>query len=229
MDRAARPIGWFYSNLISEERQARLMAPSSFDEIAHLVTETLVDVRPQTDQLRPKGWSRPVFILRLSADATDLFFNGAAGYRASFCISKTMGEAANSSMIHMLLPRLIKHSAALEGHSGDWVERSLRSQAAKTWIWEERLKLLGWPWVKPVYEINYPVWVNAAKSYLRDADMADLTGVARDRMDDRLSLWGVRAPRSDTIEIKGGWMKDGSPVPTTKLKRSGQIAEFGWT
>lgn len=222
------PEGWAYSELIPILRQAKLRAPQSFEEVADLVAAGVDEVRPELDRLR--GDERAVFRLRLRGDAADLFFNGAAGYRAAYCHSIEEGEAANRRIVDALLPQLMAHAHAFASRPTAWIEASLRAPAAKAWVWEKKLHALGFPWVELIEEITYPAWREAAAEWLRSSvDLPDLTGYPRCRNDDRLSSWGVRAPLTQWIEVKGAWMQAGAPTASQKPDRAKQIRNWGWT
>ena len=103
----------------------------------------------------------------------------------------------------------------------------MRAPAGKVWVCETRLQ--GFPWRDLRKEILYPPWIAATDEWLRTkVDMPHLEGKTRHRGDDRLPFWGVRAPTTEWLEVKGAWMQDGVPLPATK-HRADQIRARGWT
>lgn len=202
------------------------MAMRSFEEIANLVAGSVAEVRPVVERMGEL--ERPWFKIRLVGDAADLFFNASFGYRARYCISLEDGERANRCIVDQLLPQLVRHWRALKPYRAPWIRKSLKAPAAKAWILEG--KLTNFPWRKQRVQLMYPPWVAAAKDWLRDkVELPHLQGHHRYREDDRLPFWGVRAPVSEWIEVKGAWIKEGASMPTTKPQRGAEIQKFGWT
>lgn len=228
MSTVGAPLHWGYSSLIPEERQARLCRMQTFADVALHVARNVSEIMPEVEELR--GAERVVFRLCLNGDAADLFFNGSAGYRAAYCHSIAEGEAANRLIVDTALPQLMSRARAFELKPPFWVEAGLRAPAAKAWVWEKTLAPQGFPWIAPLEQVTYPVWREAAAAWMRDkVDMPHLEGSPRYRNDDRLSFWGVRAPLTPWIEIKGAWMRAGTPTALRKPNRAMQIRQLGWT
>jgi hypothetical protein len=224
---------WSFSCLVSPARQSHLLAATDFQQIAQNVARNIYEIRPELERApapQLRDWARPVFRVRTPRAVADAFFNSPFGYRGAYCESQNAGRCANEYAISLLIDVL--RSAAMKDSNlaglDTWVSKSLSASAAKTWVWESQLA--GFPWRDLVTEVQYGPWIKAADEWLKDkVDMPQLQGGSRNRWDDRLPFWGVRAPETEWLEVKGAWMVGDVPQGTLKPNRGQQIADWGWT
>lgn len=148
---------------------------------------------------------------------------------AAYCISAEHGERANRATLDALESRLL---AATSIVSNDDAIASLRHPATKIWLEEKVLGAPGWKTCE--VHINYAPWVAAAADYVRSIEQLALKGETTYRAwrnEDRVRLWGVRAPECELFEIKGPWIAANGTLHVGKppQQRAADIRQFGWS
>jgi hypothetical protein len=198
---------WKFTSYIAQERAIRLTSWKSFDEIAEYLATCKISrfdwERANKRELRE--CSRASFVLTVSHDVYDAFFNAPIGYRGQFAISEAQGEAANRKIIETLLSQLLDFTSEHPTPTREFVMKSLQSHQAKIWIDEIEVEdqLTDQP-----PSIDYREW-----------EFNDPGGQ------------GLRAPRGTTLVIKGGWVDyTGEEVRNpSKNNRSRNINRTGYS
>jgi hypothetical protein len=175
------------------------------------------------------GWT-----IQVTPQLGDLFFNSVSGYRAAFCVSREEGERANRSILDALASPIVDAvpEEDLAAHSAATLLASLQHHTAKIWVDEKALKASDWTTL--LVQINHEPWVEAANDYLKAIDVRVMEGEVAyrtARLEDRVPLWGVRAPECELFEIKSAWIDPGGDFQIGKdpEKRAADIQRQGWS
>ena len=193
---------------MSEERRSRLTALLSFEEIATEISRTAEVIAFEWESYRGerlRGCNRAAFLLHVSEDIYDAFFNSPVGYRAQYAINQKRGEEANRSLIGMIQGKLLSYANEHSDVALDLVRASLDATDAKSWIREQQVHdQLG----DDFAEIRFERWIQESED-----------GV------------GLRAPLGTQIEVNGGWFDAGGREhrDPRKASRSYEIYTTGFT
>jgi hypothetical protein len=198
---------WQLTSALPSERAARLLAWRSFDEIVERLATCHIAAlywEPAT-KLELNGCHRASFVLTVSLDVYDAFFNAPVGYRGQFARSETQGEAANRKIIDTLLSRLLAVAAERPTATRQFIMTSLQGRQAKIWIDETEVDD---QLTDPNPSIDYADW-----------EFNDRDGQ------------GLRAPRGTKLEVKGGWVgpMGEEVINPSKNSRSGNINRTGYS
>lgn len=130
------PHLWQFGESVGADRARQMLGYSSFDEvIALLSTAEIVAFAWEPFQSeRLNGCNRAAFLLQVSTEGYDAFFNFPVGYRAQYAVSIGTGEAANRALLARLAVQLFTFSTAKNLVSDVLVRASLRGADAKVWI-----------------------------------------------------------------------------------------------
>jgi hypothetical protein len=155
------PHIWQFGESVPAERARRLLSYASFDEVIGLLEAAKIVAfawEPfQNDRLR--GCHRASFLLQVSTDMYDAFFNSPVGYRAQYAVSVGTGEAANRTLLSRLEPKLLQFANTKNLVPEIRVRSSLRAVDAKVWIYEPEVEAqLG----RKDTEISYTPWQQAS-------------------------------------------------------------------
>jgi hypothetical protein len=154
---------WGFADGIPRERVERLHAYGDFSAVVALIAkdaEVTAFTWEPFDAERLSGCYRAAFLLRVSEQAYDAFFNAPAGYRGQYARSREAGEAANRSLLANLEPLLLQNPSPQQNALGPLVLRSLRATDAKCWIFEREVEQhMG----VNVPEILYSPWQTASE------------------------------------------------------------------
>ena len=201
------PHIWQFGDSVPADRGRILLSYVSFDEVmGHFQMAKIVAFawEPfQSDRLRE--CHRASFLLQVSRDMYDAFFNSPVGYRAQYAVSTGMGEAANRALLRKLEPRLLEFAREKNLVPETRVKASLQAADAKIWIYEPEVEAqLG----REDTQILYAPWQQASTD-----------GV------------GLLAPVGTKLEVKGGWMDDHRKEHRDPFKanRSEEIHSVGYT
>ena len=187
----AAPL-WTFAQLLSPERQQRLLSITNFDEIVQRLQAGTIEsfaVEPRKNDL-----GRVFFRLSVTEETYDAFFNSPVGYRAQYCLGAKHGTEQNHRLMLALVHVCLSHSKKWPepAFPRDRVVASLTGVGAKDWITESDL-----PDVDEVH-IDYDPWVQKA----RRAN----AGTASDQAARANAGVGVLAPVGTHLEIKGAWV-----------------------
>ncbi len=201
------PRIWQFGESIPADRAKRLLSYASFDKVIGLFeTVRIVALAWELfENDRLKGFHRASFLLQVSTDVYDAFFNSPVGYRAQYAVSVGTGEAANRAMLSRLEPKLLEFANVKNLVPKTRVQASLRAVDAKVWIYESEVEAqLG----REDAEIIYTPW-----------QQASINGV------------GLLAPVGTKLEVKGGWIDDRGEEHRDPFKasRSEEIHSVGFT
>jgi hypothetical protein len=217
------PQIWFAVNVFTPERRARLAEPFEFNELISRLQSEVKNVRYKNDKgsHEAKGCWRPIIWFDVEEATFDCFFNSPYGYRGQYLLGADVGRNANSQLIAILSPTLVK-AVTLSSKLKQQVQRSIESPLAKIWI-EEEQDLPRKP--ELIVQIVVPGWVDAARAIhnrLVNGDTS-LTSKEVDR------IYGVRAPLGCTLKVMGAWVgpDDSLSIVTSKLRRAEEIKEYG--
>lgn len=145
------------------------------------------------------------FLLEVSTDTYDAFFNSPAGYRGQYALSVAHGEAANRAFFALQGEHLLAFALKNSEISVDRLRASLGATDAKVWIYEPEVeRQLG----RDVREIIFSPWQQASEG-----------GV------------GLLAPVGTKLEIKGGWIDPHGAERRDPIKaeRSDEIHRLGYS
>jgi len=198
---------WQFTSSPAPERAARLLSWKSFDEIVEsLATCNIAPLYwERATKVELNGCYRASFVLTVSPDVYDAFFNAPVGYRGQFARSETQGDAANRKIIEILLSRLLEVAAEHPTATHQFVMTSLQGKQAKIWIDETEVDD---QLTDSIPSIDYPDW-----------EFNDRDGQ------------GLRAPRGTKLEVKGGWVGSTGEevINPSKNNRSGNINKTGYS
>lgn len=198
---------WSFAPAFPQRRSEALVSYHTFETIVDLLstaTVTSLTWEPfKKEALR--GCSRACFLIEVTPEAYDAFFNSPVGLRAQYALSPMHGEAANRRLLASLESRLLSFKRASALPAAEAILWSLCAPEAKIWIHEKEVELqLGGD--EP--QILYPPWERCSES-----------GV------------GLLAPYGRKLEVMGGWLSQaGLVVPNPeKATRSRDIHNSGFT
>ena len=203
---------WHYNSNISDERQAALAEPVSFEELVEMAKAEICNIRLRVQPGRDTGLTdclQPVFSFELPG-VGDRFFNGIAGYRAQYWLDPSNGLSANALLLAELTPKLLANIAGADELNAEKINvcTSLRATSAKFWI-QEIPSLL----VDPSNDLNVQRWQAEAKR-----------GV-------QLARWGISAPEVTKFDVKGALLDPygNEVVPSRKITRHLDIHHYGFS
>jgi hypothetical protein len=222
-------MSWLFAETIPAARRDVLERSGSFEEIAQRLCRRLrvLSFRGVKGQLGlVKGCVRPEFILETTdASAFDEFFNGRSGYRAAYYSSLERGAATNRAFLEGMLEKLVDHALANPARQNLEEARlrlSLTFQSAKVWLDEEAFSFDH----QLRIDILVPEWCAAAHDALSAFEQHTLP----DPPEKEKGIWGVRAPTSFRLKVKGAFVAvDGSErIPADKRRRAEEIHDYGF-
>jgi len=205
---------WHLCLPIHGRRRRRLLYGPSFRSIVRRIARLGRVVNLKHAALRKaRGYYRVDVTLALAARTVDLFHSSAAGYRAQYYRSVTIGEAANHYLIERLTPGILKYlqRVGLRSCPPWWVEKSLRGSEAKAWIHQG-------PWLRQARRSDRNLFVSR--------------WLAHGARDPKRQLWATLTPRGETrIDLKGAPLtRDGKYLRRhLKPNRSKDIRDLGYT
>lgn len=198
---------WQFGTSVEHQRTERLLHFASFDDVVWLLHDATIThfVWESFTDKRLKGCNRATFLLRVSPNAYDAFFNSPVGYRAQYAMGTSTGEQANRQILSSLEQRLLAFALADGQQYKLLILGSLRASQAKIWIYEQEVEdQLG----EQKAAILYQPWL---KSSLDGA--------------------GLLAPIGQQLEVKGGWVnpQGNECVDPAKATRSQDIHDVGFS
>lgn len=212
---AVSPL-WTFTDCVPSERQQRLLSVRSFDEViqvlqAGTIASFAIEGRDNV--------GRVFFLLSVTEQAYDAFFNSPNGYRAQYCLGDGYGSEQNKRLMRSLSQVCLAYSEKWPQQTFPYrrVVASLNGVGAKVWITESDI-----PNVDEVH-INYEPWVQKAR--------CASTGTTADRAARASAGVGVLAPVGTLLEIKGGWVSQDCNewLDPKKVHRSEEIRDYGFT
>jgi hypothetical protein len=204
---------WVFVDSFDAGRRDRLLALDRFDAVVSLLDASIQSVHTSPAPGRDtelQQCMQPVFKLRVSPEAFDAFFNGAAGYRAAYLASPASGLLADLHLVEHLLERLLR--SANDQHVPELecidMRASLLASSCKVWIYEDEF-----PFQAPSKDLAVDRWVKAAAA------------------GERKAVWGLCAPQGTGIEIKGALIdaSGNEIVPRKKILRRYELHNFGFS
>ncbi len=208
---------WQLSAKIGPGRRKRLLETPFEEIVQRIVREARLGGHGRQGIKKHPSSKRVLLNLETSAEAIDLFHNGAGGYRAQFLIGVSQGIIANRFVIDALLNRLecLCKANPTRGCTWDFVERSLCDRDAKVWIYQGI-------WFRQCRLLDRHLFV---ERWRRNGEEM----VLRRR---RIPTWAKLTPSSETrLQLKGGCLDEAHRtigVPT-KSGRSEELHCFGYT
>ncbi|MFL9966855.1 hypothetical protein PQR02_39080 [Paraburkholderia sediminicola] len=198
---------WNFAETVEADRRERLLSYGGFDEIEHMIgtAEIAAVTWEEFSGKLLNGCHRASFLLRVSTEAYDAFFNSTVGYRAQFAVGMVMGEYANRTLLATLEGRLIAFGLAHSSIPEHQLIASLRGEEAKLWIHESEVEA---QLSEDCPAILYPPWQHATDS-----------GV------------GLLAPVGEKLEVCGSWLDAQGDLHRNPLKahRSEKIHRTGYS
>jgi hypothetical protein len=205
-------LDWKYSARVSPERQAKLAAAGSFDELLRRVVSDALVTRVYAKPGSDRGLThclQPVFLLDLE-ETGDALYNGPWGYRAQYWIHPSRGLAANRELISSLTPKLLAAADVIAAPDLARLDlcASLAASSAKLWV-RESLTLL----TESTPDLAVERWAQEAD---RGVELARL---------------GLAAPDQTKFEVKGALLDahGNEVVPARKIRRHLDIHNFGFS
>jgi hypothetical protein len=203
---------WVIHPSVAWQRRRFLLRGLSFEEIVQRIVQSANCVRilKNVAKANPAA-KRAVVTLQMPPSLVDAFHNSAAGYRAQFYKSPTLGESANRYAIDALQQRIL---AAAKPSGRGWLRASLGTVDAKLWIhqglwlrWERR----------------------ADRNLLVSRWLASQNCLSRKGYP--LANWAILTPAAEqVIEVKGGFVEpSGGCLPPQKGRRASQLHRCGFT
>jgi hypothetical protein len=160
------------------DRLERLMRVSSFDEvIARLQDSRVVSFALEMRCKPPRDCVRAEFMLDVTSDTYDAFYNSRNGYRGQYALSAERGRQANRRLLDCLEERLCAFADAQTTEHAPYVRPSLRGEQAKVWFDEHEKGIydagshIAYPWE----HANAPLGtrLKVIGGWLRDTDMTE--------------------------------------------------------
>jgi hypothetical protein len=219
---------WQFASNFDTRRRVALESVANFGEVIERVLANAIVVnfnvcRGKVGLLRQ--CCRPEFELTASPETVDLFFNSPAGYRAQYLTDPDEGQKQNARLISALASRLIAYTEAhpanlhMATHS---VRLALSACSAKVWLPESSVVFNH----ELIEEITVPRWrlnALAALDALRNHTRPDPEQQEK-------AIWGLRASRACSIEVKGTFLSSENEevVSSDKINRRLDIHQFGY-
>lgn len=220
--RCSPSVGWSVVD-VDADRQRDLTVNFDFDVLADSVAAEAdaIAFRKQRGTHEAKGSWRPTFVLEVSRQLFDRFFNNPCGYRGHYLASPELGTSANLRLLKTITPRLL---AAVPESTSDQqaIRDSLASPAAKVWMDEDQHNPRT---PELLVQVLVPTWVAAAEAVHKRLRAGDPTLTPKEV--DR--IFGVRAPSATRLRVFGAWVgsKGVEPVVPSKQRRAQEIHAFG--
>jgi len=219
---------WQFASEFDEERREALSSLVVFAEIVDRISAEASVMefkvcRGKTGLL--KQCHRPEFEIALTDATVDLFFNGPAGYRAQYLADPDEGQKQNAKLIAALTDRLTSYAdmhPTKVPMSADRVRLALSACSAKVWLPETSFRFNH----DLIEEIVVPLWRRNALAALQ----AFARGTRPDPGQQEKAIWGLRATRAASIEVKGAFLSaEGEEVVAhDKVSRRLDIHSFGY-
>jgi hypothetical protein len=156
--------------------------------------------------------ARVLIQLRLCSYGTDLFHNGAGGYRAQFHLGTETGEHANRYVLNALLARIEHDFVASRHHDLTWefIKTSVQSSGAKVWIHEGT-------WLRLRRHVDRNLKI---ERWMQSVNVSE-------KRHKKLYIWAQLTPNCETIlEVKGGWLNAG--LESAGILKQGRSADLHW-
>ena len=135
---------WGFYECVPIDRAERLLAVEGFDSVIAAVAAAKVSswewMPARAEHLR--GCSRAEFLMRVTPETYDAFFNSPFGYRAEYARSKKRGVASNRRLIDSITQQLLAYAGA---EAEGIVAASLEGMDAKVWINNDKVELARGP------------------------------------------------------------------------------------
>jgi hypothetical protein len=198
---------WTFHSSIDDARQDSLLAWSSFENVVGallLGTEVAAFKWRAAGSVILAGCHRAEFLLNVSNDTYDGFFNSPVGYRAQYAISAMHGIEKNRELIDSLKTLLLATAEGSGQASPTDIAASIAAPEAKVWIDEDE----AMPhYIEEVPEIDFPRWVENGYGC------------------------GVRAPIGSRLVMLGGWVAPNGGIERNphKARRAEEIHEQGYS
>ena len=138
---------WRFATTFDPARRDRLAAVDSFADVVRALVNSISIVGGwicEATDLGSRGL-RPVVGFAVGAEAFDVYFNSAVGYRAKFLESPEAGQAANGELLRVLEPKLtaaVLNDCGSDRLSPQWVRNAFLANSAKVWPDESELDFL---------------------------------------------------------------------------------------
>lgn len=209
---------WRFAANVPRERQDRLNAVTSFDEVVSRLKAGTIEKFEEEERRNPPclGCTRAVFRIRVRECDYDAFLNSPVGYRAQFCIDIEYGRQQNRKLIDALTPLCASYISITDPQIVDFVSKSLGGTDAKVWVNDD-----DWQETNDI-QIDYQPWVAKRR--------ATKTGTTADQAIRGKAELGVLAPTGTHIELKGAWItKDQQEWrDPSKAYRAEDIRHYGY-
>ena len=203
---------------LPESRRRRLIEAPTFEAIVEGLRASAHILSLRREKLkRQEGYYRVVAVLKVDAQALDLFHNSRCGYRAQYYLGTEAGENANSYAVKVLSSRIKELLSGYQKRTcpSEWVERSLLHEEAKVWI-------------------HQGTWLRANRRSERNLSVERWTAglTSADRKQRRRATWAMLTPGEEQrLDVKGGFVTTEGCRFRAPLKpgRSEDICKFGFT
>ena len=198
---------WQFANSFNSIRAAKLLGISAYSEVVECVAKAQVTefIWEPFKGTKLAGCNRASYLLRVSRECYDAFFNSPVGYRGQYALSVHEGEAANRYLLTALEEKLINFASTRDNAPLSAVLASLQGSEAKVWIFESEVEIqLG----EDLPAILFSQWEKYSE-----------TGV------------GLLAPVGMFLEVKGGWLdcQGREQHNPSKVNRSNEIHKTGYS
>ena len=219
---------WAFSSTIDRRRKAALESVFSFSVVIdRIVAEATV---AKFDVCRGRGGYlrncyRPQFELNVSTETADLFFNSPQGYRAQYLADPNEGQKQNGHLLDALTDKLLAFASANPAKyqmAESQVRLALLACSAKVWLSEASFQFNH----ELIEEIPVPLWRRNALAALA----AFANGERPQPEQQEKAIWGLRAPRASTLDVKGAFLdsEGNEVVPEDKIARRFEIRDYGY-
>jgi hypothetical protein len=207
---------WRLDNM-GEDRQARLLGETTFEEIVARINgeATLGRFGWNRGRCGDKIGKRRWWVkLVTNPDLIDLWHNARGGYRAQYYVDAAMGDDANAFARRVLAPtatRLIQCDPDRQQFLPEGVA-SITHFATRLWVHQGR-------WLRYGRKADGQLYVSRWVDNARKANCA------------KFGKWARLTPRDETgLVLKGQWIDNGKPVAKVpKSARGRQLHRFGFT
>lgn len=221
-------IAWQFAPNFDAQRRGALESVADFDAVVKIILAEASVVNFKVCRGKVgllKQCCRPEFELTLSQEAADLFFNSPSGYRAQYLADPDEGQKQNARLIAALTSRLISHAEVHPSKLHMPVNRvrlSLSACSAKVWLPESSFAFNH----ELIEETTAPLWRRNALAALD----AFANHTRPDPEQQEKAIWGLRASRARSIEVKGAFLsaENEEVVPSDKINRRLDIHRFGY-